>query len=216
MQRIIPHPWFDGVAEDAAALCAGRIDDGAHVARYAAAMTVEFDPGGAGTVGVNAGPVFEPTPAVSCFVMLETATAVDRFRNGLAPEGSVLTPLDASPWGERHGWLNDRYGGSWQVALGKRADTGRTVTPRLLLAGARCGRANEAVNFSASVFPDARSDSPPIIPPAGRPIRNMDLRKTQPIATPRTCGHEARPPAGLGPVAFPMDGGFRAAFDLHP
>ena len=85
MQKIIPHLWFDGGAEEAAALYTGLVPGSrvGSVTRYGKAgfeqhgqpegsvMTVEFELGGFRMVGLNGGPHFRFTPAVSYFVTLE-------------------------------------------------------------------------------------------------------------------------------------------------
>ena len=169
MQKIIPHLWFDGQAEDAARLYTpliagsrvgrvtryGKAGFEQHGQREGTAMTAEFDLGGYRMVGLNAGPHFRFTPAVSYFVMLEAEADVDRLWAGLIEGGSVLMPLDAYDWSPKYGWLNDRYGLSWQIALGKLSDVGQTVTPALLFTGGQAGRAEEAINHYTSVFPDS-------------------------------------------------------------
>jgi len=167
MQKIVPHLWFDSQAEDAARLYTALIPGSqiGRITRYGkagfehhgqlegTAMTVEFELGGYRLVGLNGGPHFRFTPAVSYFIMLEDAADVDRLWAGLVEGGSVLMPLGAYDWSKRYGWLNDRYGLSWQVALGSRADVGQTVTPALLFTGAQAGRAEEAITHYTSVFP---------------------------------------------------------------
>ena len=66
---------------------------------------------------------------------------MDRLWEGLADGGKVMMPLDKYDWSERYGWLADRWGLNWQIALGKHADVGRTVTPSLLFGGDAAGQA---------------------------------------------------------------------------
>ena len=54
---------------------------------------------------------------------------MDRLWQGLGDGGTVMMPLDRYDWSEKYGWLADRWGLNWQIALGKHADIGRTVTP---------------------------------------------------------------------------------------
>jgi predicted 3-demethylubiquinone-9 3-methyltransferase (glyoxalase superfamily) len=60
---------------------------------------------------------FTFTPAVSLRVMCGTEAETDRTFAALADGGTVLMPLDRSPFGDRFGWVNDRFGVSWQVTL---------------------------------------------------------------------------------------------------
>ncbi len=66
--------------------------------------------------------------------------------------GQILMPLDTYAWSEKYGWLQDRFGVSWQITLGKIQDLGQKFTPALLFAGEQQGRAEEALNFYSSIF----------------------------------------------------------------
>lgn len=172
MQKIIPHIWYAIGAEEAARLYAGLVPNSGvgRTTRYGkagfeyhgqpegAVMTVEFSLGGVDMVGLNAGPMFRPTPAVSYFVTLETEAAVDRFWAELGDGGEVLMALDAYPWAPKYGWLNDRWGVSWQVAQGKVSDVGRAVAPSLMFTGDRAGQAEAAMEFYVSLFPNSSVD----------------------------------------------------------
>jgi predicted 3-demethylubiquinone-9 3-methyltransferase (glyoxalase superfamily) len=119
-------------------------------------MTVDLRLGDTGLVALNGGPLFKFTPALSLFVILEDAAAVDRLWEGLIDGGTALMPLDKYDWSEKYGWLADRWGMTWQISLGKHADTGRTVTPSLLFGGEAAGRAEPAMELYTSAFPRSR------------------------------------------------------------
>ncbi|MDX5446020.1 MAG: VOC family protein [Zoogloeaceae bacterium] len=119
-------------------------------------MTIEFALDGYHLLGLNGGPMFRFTPAISFFATFETPEEVDAAWAALGPGGATLMPLDAYPWSARYGWLNDRYGLSWQLALGKRADTDQSIVPALLFTGRQCGRAEEALEHYTGVFPGTR------------------------------------------------------------
>lgn len=61
-------------------------------------------------------------------------------------------PLQKYDWSEKHGWVQDKYGLSWQVSLGKKEDVGQTIAPFLMFVGKQHGRAEEALRFYTSVF----------------------------------------------------------------
>jgi len=165
-RKIVPFLWFDGQAEEAARLYTSLFPNSriGTVSRYGTegfeahgqpagrAMVVEMDLDGVAISGLNGGPVFRPTPAVSFFAQLETEALVDAVWAGLAEGGTVLMPLAAWPWSRKYGWLNDRYGVSWQISLGPKADVGQTITPSLLFTGAQQGRAEAAIRLYTSVF----------------------------------------------------------------
>lgn len=64
--------------------------------------------------------------------------------------------LDKYDWSEKYGWLQDRFGISWQISFGKISDVGQKITPSLLFTGEQHGKAEAAINFYTSVF-DASS-----------------------------------------------------------
>ena len=61
-------------------------------------------------------------------------------------------PLDKYPWSEKYGWINDKFGISWQIALGKLSDVGQKITPCLMFTGKQYGRADEAIAHYSSIF----------------------------------------------------------------
>ena len=60
---------------------------------------------------------FTFTPAVSVRVGCKTVQEVDSVFAGLANGGTVLMELERYPFADRFGWVNDRFGVSWQVLL---------------------------------------------------------------------------------------------------
>lgn len=57
------------------------------------------------------------TPAISLFVDCESEGEVDRLFAALSEDGTVLMGLDAYPFSQRFGWVDDRFGVSWQLNL---------------------------------------------------------------------------------------------------
>lgn len=88
-------------------------------------------------------------------MVCETEQEVNTLWEQLSPGGHVHMPLDAYDWSKRYGWVQDRFGISWQVYLGKMDEVGQMFTPSLLFVGPQHGRAGEAINFYTSVFNDA-------------------------------------------------------------
>jgi predicted 3-demethylubiquinone-9 3-methyltransferase (glyoxalase superfamily) len=172
MQKIVPHLWYDGEAETAVRHYVDLVPGSAvgSIVRYPEAgreihgqepgsvMTVDFRLGDTELLALNGGPHFKFTPAISLFVVLEDRGAVDRLWQGLIEGGTARMPLDRYDWSERYGWVEDRWGLNWQVALGKHADVGRTATPSLLFGGKSAGNAGPAIEHYVSVFPGATVD----------------------------------------------------------
>jgi predicted 3-demethylubiquinone-9 3-methyltransferase (glyoxalase superfamily) len=170
MQKIIPHLWFDDRAEEAARFYTALFPSGkvGEISRYVEAgqethgqpegrvMTVAFDLDGYRLIALNGGPHFSFSPAISLFAVLESEAEVDALWAGLVEGGSVMMPLDRYDWSEKYGWLGDRWGLSWQIMLGRRADVGQSIVPSLLFVDGQHGRAEEAVRHYTAIFDDAR------------------------------------------------------------
>lgn len=165
-QKIIPHLWFDSQAEEAAIFYTSLFDNSSlgAMTRYGKAgfefhgqpegkvMTVEFELEGYHILGLNGGPHFTFTPAMSFFVVCETEEEVDKLWTTLLMEGgTALMPLDRYDWSEKYGWVQDRYGLSWQVSMGNMEDVGQKITPCLMYVSKE-GKAEEAVKFYTSLF----------------------------------------------------------------
>lgn len=168
-QKIIPHLWFDNQAEEAANFYASLFEDSSigaktyygkegfeiHGQPDGNLMTIEFDLGGYRFIGLNAGPLFKFTPAISFFVVCETEGEVEKLWKELSINGAELMPLAKYDWSEKYGWVQDRYGLTWQISLGKLEDVhGQKITPSLMYVSEE-GQAEEAVNLYTSLFDDA-------------------------------------------------------------
>ncbi|MEU9375904.1 VOC family protein [Streptomyces sp. NPDC048255] len=57
------------------------------------------------------------TPAVSLFVQCESEDELDRLYGALAEQGTELMPLGSYGFSPKFGWVNDRFGVSWQLNL---------------------------------------------------------------------------------------------------
>jgi predicted 3-demethylubiquinone-9 3-methyltransferase (glyoxalase superfamily) len=59
------------------------------------------------------------TPAMSLFVTCDSEEEINRVFEQLSQDGKVLMPLAAYPFSEKFGWVEDKYGVSWQLNLAK-------------------------------------------------------------------------------------------------
>ncbi|ABX41777.1 SDR family NAD(P)-dependent oxidoreductase [Lachnoclostridium phytofermentans] len=62
---------------------------------------------------------FTFTPAMSLYVTCDTREEIDRLFEKLSEGGNILMPLGSYPFSERFGWVNDKYGVSWQLTFEK-------------------------------------------------------------------------------------------------
>jgi predicted 3-demethylubiquinone-9 3-methyltransferase (glyoxalase superfamily) len=115
MQKITPFLWFDGNAEEAANFYISIFKNSnmGRISRYGDAgpgpkgsvMSVTFQIEGQEFFALNGGPQFKFTPAISFFVNCETQQEVDELWEKLSAGGRT----------DRCGWLQDKFGLSWQI-----------------------------------------------------------------------------------------------------
>jgi predicted 3-demethylubiquinone-9 3-methyltransferase (glyoxalase superfamily) len=103
-------------------------------------------------MAISAGPLFKFNPSVSFHLKCGTKGEVDALWERLSQGGRILMPLGAYPFSERYGWVEDKYGLSWQVIFAGESESGQKITPALMFVGWVCGKTEEAVNFYTSVF----------------------------------------------------------------
>ncbi|SHN82030.1 VOC family protein [Desulfitobacterium chlororespirans] len=62
---------------------------------------------------------FTFTPAISLYVTCDSKEEIDKVFEKLSEGGQILMPLDSYPFSARFGWVNDKYGVSWQLSFEK-------------------------------------------------------------------------------------------------
>jgi predicted 3-demethylubiquinone-9 3-methyltransferase (glyoxalase superfamily) len=121
VQKLTSCLWFDGQAEDAAKFYVSVFKNAklGNVSRYpnegqevhgqeaGKVLVVEFEIEGQKFIGLNGGPQFKLSEAISFVVNCETQAEIDYFWDKLGGDGGQPGPC---------GWLKDKFGLSWQVA----------------------------------------------------------------------------------------------------
>lgn len=115
-RTLVPNLWFDTQAEEAAEFYCSVFDNSRIITKthYTEAgpreagtvMTVEWELDGNRFVGINGGPEFTFSEAVSFLVECEDQAEIDEFWEKLTADGGEEGPC---------GWLRDRFGLSWQI-----------------------------------------------------------------------------------------------------
>ncbi len=162
--KIVPHLWFDREANEAAAFYASVFPDGRvthtmvlHDTPSGDCDLVSFEILGQDFMAISAGPLFRLNPAISFIVSCSAKGEVDALWGKLAEGGQALMPIDNYPFSPRYGWIQDRYGVSWQLILPHaQGDRRPALMPSLMFVGDNCGKAEEAIGFYASVFRNAK------------------------------------------------------------
>jgi len=172
MKPIAPHLWFDQEAEEAVRFYVSAFS-GSRIASRTTLHDVptptgdcdvlSFELSGQPFMAINAGPEFKFNPSVSFIVNFDPARDEDARRKlddlweKLSEGGKALMPLDTYPFSERYGWVQDRFGPSWQLILSDpKGEPRPKVVPSLMFTGKVAGRAEEAVEFYLSVFRGSR------------------------------------------------------------
>jgi predicted 3-demethylubiquinone-9 3-methyltransferase (glyoxalase superfamily) len=104
MPTITPFLWFDGQAQEAMKFYTSIFKDSKVISSNP--MSVQFELQGQRFIGLNAGPHHKFTPAVSFFIEVETQAEIDNYWNKLLAGGGRP---------DQCGWLQDKFGLSWQV-----------------------------------------------------------------------------------------------------
>ncbi len=114
-QKIVTNLWFDNQAEEAAEFYTALFKNSRIVGKThypegsgpaGQVMTVEWELDGQRFVGINGGPQFKFSEAISLSISCEDQDEVDYYWEKLIESGGVESMC---------GWLKDRFGLSWQV-----------------------------------------------------------------------------------------------------
>jgi len=170
MQKIIPHLWFDKEAKEAAKFYTSVFNDSKitniislHDTPSGDCDVVSFKLCGQPFMAISAGPLFKFNPSVSFIVNFDPSRKKDARENidvaweKLLAGGTVLMPIQEYPFSKRYGWIQDKYGLSWQLILtGPEGEERPEIAPSLLFVGDVYGKVEEAINFYLSVFKDSK------------------------------------------------------------
>lgn len=177
MQKLIPHLWFDKEAKEAADFYTSLFPDSK--VNYTTLLrntpsgdcdVVSFELWKQEFMAISAGPPFKFNPSVSFIVNFDpllfgsastpdsaAREKIDMVWDKLSEGGTVLMPIDEYPFSKRYGWLQDKYGLSWQLILTDPEGEPRPpIVPSLMFTGGKCGKAEEAISFYLSVFKNSK------------------------------------------------------------
>lgn len=179
MQKIVPHLWFDKEAKEAAGFYVSAFGADSKVTNV---TTIHDTPSGDCDVvsfrlrgyeftAFSAGPLFTINPSVSFMLNFDPSAGsgqapstdknarkdLDALWKKLSDGGTPLMPLDKYPFSEHYGWIQDKYGVSWQLILTKPEGEPRPfIVPSLMFTGDKTGKADEAIDFYVSVFKNSK------------------------------------------------------------
>lgn len=170
MQKITPHLWYDKEAREAAEFYVSLFPNSEitnvstiHDTPSGDADIVSFKLWGHSFMAISAGPYFKLNSSISFIVNFDPSQdkdakkRIDDVWNKLVDGGKVMMPIDKYPFSDRYGWVEDKYGLSWQLMLTNPEGEPRPeIIPTLLFVGDAYGKAESARNFYLSVFKDSQ------------------------------------------------------------
>lgn len=171
MQKITPHLWFDKEAREAAEFYVSAFGEKSKIKNITTIHNtpsgdcdiVSFNLSGQPFMAISAGPYFKLNPSVSFMLNFDPSRDpsakenLDKLWRKLIVEGSALMPLQVYPFSKHYGWVQDKYGVSWQLILTDPSGEERPlIVPSIMFTGDVAGKAKEATDFYISVFKDSK------------------------------------------------------------
>ena len=170
MQKIIPHVWFDKEAKEAAAFYVSVFPNSKIVSSTVIKNTpsgdcdvLAFELSGYRIEAISAGPYFKINPSVSFMVNFDPSQDPDAEKHlnetweKLIDGGKALMAIDTYPFSKRYGWVQDKYGVTWQLILTNPEGEPRPfIIPSLMFANELFGKAEEATNYYLEVFKNSK------------------------------------------------------------
>lgn len=169
MQKITTHLWFDTQAKEASEFYVSLLPESKVNSVSVIKDTpsgdcdiVNFTLAGQKFMAISAGPYFKLNPSISMFVTFENEADIQTMWDKLVEGGKAMMPFDTYPWAKKYGWVQDKYGLTWQLSLplsfGEMNETAQRITPLLMYTQGMAGKTKEAVEFYTKVFPDSKVD----------------------------------------------------------
>jgi predicted 3-demethylubiquinone-9 3-methyltransferase (glyoxalase superfamily) len=173
MQKLTPFLWFDNQAEEAAnfyvSIFSNKTTPGSaekeskiiNFSRYGedaakvsgkpagTVMIVTFELYGQRFIALNGGPQFNFSPSISFFVNCESLEEINNLWGKLSEGGKIYMDLEKYPFSEKFGWVQDKFGISWQLNLSGRI---QKITPFLWYGS----QAEEAIHYYTSLFENSK------------------------------------------------------------
>lgn len=151
VNNIHPCLWYDGNAKAAAEFYCGIFKDAKITADTP--MVVKWQVEGQTFMGLNGGPMFKQNPSISMMVTCEDNAEIDELWAKLTDGGMIMMPLGKYDWSEHYGFVQDKFGLSWQLYKGNYSYVNQKITPTFLFVGGSFGKAAAAVKFYTDLFP---------------------------------------------------------------
>ncbi|KFF21595.1 VOC family protein [Chryseobacterium sp. JM1] len=148
---IFPCLWFDEESKEAAEFYC-QVFDGKITADTPVVMNIDLF--GQKLMLLNGGPHFKKNPSISFMVICETEDEVQKYWDQLMEGGVALMALDTYSWSKKYGWVQDKYGATWQVFLADKPES-QKIVPTMMFIHENNGKAMQAMEFYTKTFPNS-------------------------------------------------------------
>ena len=156
-KQITPCLWFNNQAKEAATLYCSVFSKSKITSQ--SPIVTEIEVSGQKFILIDGGPMYQPNASISFYYTCESEQELEIIWNAFAKEGSIMMPVGKYPWSEKYGWITDKFGISWQLALGEIGEIGQKITPCLMFTGKQYGRVDEAIEHYTSIFKNVSIDT---------------------------------------------------------
>ena len=182
MQKISPHLWFDSKAKEAAEFYTALFPNSEitnittlHDTPSGDSDIVSFNLSGYPFMAISAGPLFKLNPSISFMINFdpskdkEAKTRLEEMWAKLLEGGHTLMEIGEYPFSKRYGWVQDKYGLTWQLML---------INPSLLFVGDKSGKAKEATDYYLKVFKNSKRGAMSLYPAGMEPDKEGTIMFT--------------------------------------
>lgn len=160
MAKIVPYLWFDTEAKEAVELYTSLFEDSEIIVAQEVSDSpssvngyfYDFELAGLLIGAFNGGPYFKLNSSISFTVLCDSKEEVQMLWDRLVDGGRELMPLQAYDFSEFYGWVEDRFGVSWQLISAEGAEYKQKIIPSLMFGGPVTGKAKEAMAYYTEIF----------------------------------------------------------------
>lgn len=159
IHKIMTHLWFDKEAAEAGEFYLKVFENSKLLSRGTIpgtpsgdveSLTIEIED--ISLMLLSAGPYFKVNPSISFMVTCSSKDEVMKYWEAFIDGGQALMPIDNYDFSELYGWVEDKFGISWQIMYSKDEQINAKIRPALMFVGENCGRADEAIEYYTKVF----------------------------------------------------------------
>lgn len=166
IKKIMTHLWFDKEAAEVGAFYLKVFENSRLLTRNimpdtpsgdAEFLTLEIED--INLMLLSGGPYFKVNPSISFMVSCASKEEVLRYWNSFIVDGNILMPLETYDFSEFYGWVEDKFGVSWQLMYVGDAPINAKIRPALMFVGENSGKAEEALNYYVNLFKNSEVKS---------------------------------------------------------